>query len=51
MTPQESREGFIDGILHEKELKVVKELGLYEEYVEGRVSITTVLRQLKDQAP
>lgn len=50
MTPQESREGFIDGILSEDELKLVKELGLYGDYVEGSISINTIFRQLRDQA-
>ncbi len=49
MTPQESRELFIDGIFTDADLEVVRQLGLYEDYVEGRISINTIYRQLKDQ--
>jgi hypothetical protein len=49
MTPQESREEFIDGLLPKDELEFIRELGLYEDYVEGNISINTILRQLKDQ--
>ena len=49
MTPQESRELFIDGIFPENELEVIREMGLYEDYVEGRVSISTIYTHLRDQ--
>ena len=49
MTPQESRELFIDGIFHENELELIREMGLYEDYVEGRISINTIYNQLKGQ--
>jgi hypothetical protein len=49
MTPQESRELFIDGIFPENELEFIRELGLYEDYVEGRISINTIYNQIKDQ--
>jgi hypothetical protein len=49
MTPQESRELFIEGVLPEDELEFIRELGLYEDYVEGRISINTIYKQLKDQ--
>ena len=49
MTPQESRELFLDGVLPEDELEFVRELGLYEDYVEGRISLSTIMSQLKDQ--
>jgi hypothetical protein len=49
MTPQESRELFIDGIFPENELEVIRGMGLYEDYVEGRVSINTIYTHLRDQ--
>ena len=49
MTPQESREEFIDGLLPEDELEFMRELGLYEAYVEGAISIHDIYKQLKDQ--
>ena len=49
MTPQESREEFIDGLLPEDELEFIRELGLYEAYVEGAISIHDIYKQLKDQ--
>jgi hypothetical protein len=49
MTPQESREEFIDGLLPEAELEFIRELGLYEAYVEGAISIHDIYKQLKDQ--
>jgi hypothetical protein len=49
MTPQESREKFIDGLLPEDELNFIRELGLYEAYVEGAISIHDIYKQVKDQ--
>jgi hypothetical protein len=49
MTPQESRELFIDGIFPENELEVIREMGLYEDYVEGRISVNTIYTHLRDQ--
>jgi hypothetical protein len=49
MTPQESRELFIEGVFPEHELEHIRETGLYEHYVEGRISINTIYSQLKDQ--
>jgi len=50
MTPQESREEFIEGILSEKELAFIREINLYQDYVEGHVSVNTIFRHLRDQA-
>ena len=50
MTSQESREIFIDGILSEKEYNRLREMGLYEDYVEGRISIQDIYDYLKGQA-
>ena len=49
MTPQESRESFIDGALPENELEVIRQLGMYEDYVEGRITIQDIYRQVKEQ--
>ena len=50
MTPQESREEFIEGLLPGDELEFIRGLGLYESYVEGAISIHDIYKQLKDQA-
>jgi hypothetical protein len=49
MTPQESREKFIDGIFSETDLENLRSLGLYEAYVEGAISIHDIYKQVKDQ--
>lgn len=51
MTPQESREQFLDSVLSEKDLMLLKEQGTYLKYVEGKVSFQEVIKQVKDQAP
>ena len=48
-TPQESRENFIDSTFDEATLAKLKEWGLYQEYVESRISINTIYNHLKDQ--
>lgn len=49
MTPQESREQFIDSQFSTKEIEKLKEQGVYWEYVKGSLSINTIYNQLKDQ--
>jgi hypothetical protein len=49
MTPEESRTLFIDGVSPDNELELIRSMGLYEDYVEGRISINTIYNQLKDQ--
>jgi hypothetical protein len=49
MTPQESREHFIDGSFDEDTLEYLKEKGLYQDYVEGWTSINRIYNHLKDQ--
>lgn len=49
MTPQESREKFIDSTFDKATLAKLKERGLYQEYVESRISISTICNQLKEQ--
>ena len=50
MTPQESREKFIDGSLDPETLEDLKKNGMYEDYVEGRISMNTIYNHYKDQA-
>lgn len=49
MTPQESRERFIDSLLTTDEVIYLQKIGLYQDYVEGRVSINPIYSTLKDQ--
>jgi len=49
MTPQESRELFIDSQFSAKEIEDFKKRGLYTDYVEGRASINDIYRQLREQ--
>ena len=49
MTPQESREMFIDSIFTMDEIIHLKKIGLYQDYVEGHISINTIYNQLKEQ--
>jgi len=49
MTPQESRENFIDSLFDESTLKDLKDRKFYQEYVEGHISILTIYNQLKEQ--
>jgi hypothetical protein len=49
MTPEESREEFIDSVFDSKTLRALKERGLYGEYVKGEISINTIYNTLKDQ--
>jgi hypothetical protein len=49
MTPQESRDQFLDGILNENESDILRDSGLYEDYVEGAISIQDIYIHLKDQ--
>ena len=48
MTPQESREEFIDDLLPEDDLEFIRESGLYELYIEGTISIYDIYKQLRD---
>jgi len=49
MTPQESREIFIESQFTADEILDLQKRGLYQDYVEGRISINTIYNQLKDQ--
>ena len=50
MTPQESRELFIESLFTFDEILDLQKRGLYQDYVEGRISINAIYNQLKDQA-
>lgn len=49
MTPQESRERFIDSLFTIDEVIYLQKIGLYQDYVEGWISINTIYNTLKDQ--
>jgi hypothetical protein len=49
MTPQESREFFIDSLFSSAELKELKENGLFNCYVEGDISIDVIYSAMRDQ--
>ena len=49
MTPEESRDQFLDGLLNEDEYDLLRGNGLYEDYVEGAISIQDIYTHLKDQ--
>jgi hypothetical protein len=49
MTLQEFRENFIESQFSQEELELLKEQGLYQDYVEGWISINTIYAQMKDQ--
>lgn len=50
MTPQESREQFIEGSFDPETLEELKENGMYTDYVEGRISINTIYHHYRDEA-
>jgi hypothetical protein len=49
MTPQESREIFLDSILSREEQKCLQQKGLYQKYTEGKISVEDIYLELKDQ--
>jgi hypothetical protein len=49
MTPQESRENFIESLFSRDEISRLKKQGLYQKYVEGAISINTIYNQIKEQ--
>jgi hypothetical protein len=49
MTPQESRENFIESLFTIDEILDLQKRGLYQDYVEGRISINTIYNILKEQ--
>ena len=49
MTPQESRERFLNSLFTMDEVLFLEKMGLAEDYIEGRISINTIYNYLKDQ--
>lgn len=49
MTPQESRELFIESLFTIDEIIDLQKRGLYQDYVQGHISINTIYNQLKEQ--
>jgi hypothetical protein len=49
MTPQESRELFIESLFTFDEVLDLQKRGLYQDYVEGHISINTIYNILKEQ--
>jgi hypothetical protein len=49
MTPQESREIFIESILPGNKASQLKEQGLYQKYIDGQISVEKIYAELKDQ--
>jgi hypothetical protein len=49
VTPQESREAFIDSQFTEKEIEKLKERGLYYGYLAGQIFINTIYSQVREQ--
>jgi hypothetical protein len=49
MTPQESRERYIDSLFSIDEVLYLKQIGLYDKYVTGEIDIQKIYTQLKDQ--
>jgi hypothetical protein len=49
MTPQESREIFLDSILSQEEQQSLQQKGLYQKYAEGKISVEEIYQQLREQ--
>ena len=49
MTPKESREIFIESVLTESNVTHLKERGLYQKYVDGKVSVDCIYAEIKEQ--
>jgi len=49
MTPQESRERYIDSLFTIDEIIYLQMLGLYDKYIAGKIDVHEIYKQLKDQ--
>lgn len=49
MTPQESREHYIETVFSMDEVIYLRTIGLYDRYVTGEISIDDIYIHLKDQ--
>jgi len=50
MTPEEHREHYVQSIFTMDEILYLKQIGLYQDYSEGLISINEIYKELKDQA-
>lgn len=49
MTPQESREHYLDSVFSMDEVLYLEQIGLAQRYVQGELSIDDIYVQLKEQ--
>ena len=49
MTPQESREIFVESIFKKEEVERLKLVGLYNSYIRGIISIDELYAQVREQ--
>ena len=49
MTPQESRENYLESVFTLDEVLYLQQIGLAQRYVKGELSIDDIYIQLKDQ--
>lgn len=49
MTPQESRENFLNSLFTIDEVLFLEKIGLAEDYIEGRISINAIYNYFKEQ--
>jgi hypothetical protein len=49
MTPQESRERYIESIFTLDEVIYLQFLGLYDQYVTGEIDVDEIYKQLREQ--
>jgi hypothetical protein len=49
MTPEESRSNYLSTVFSMDEVLHLEKLGLAQEYTAGKISISEIYKQLKDQ--
>lgn len=49
MTPEESREHYLDSVFSLDEVLYLQQIGLAQRYISGELSIDDIYVQLKDQ--
>lgn len=49
MTPQESREHYLETVFSMDEVLYLEQIGLAQRYTQGEISIDDIYAQLKDQ--
>ena len=50
MTPNESREHYVESLFTMDEILYLKQIGLYQDYAAGLISVEEIYKELKDQA-